>query len=124
MTLVFLPPFVSLRPNLDWVVTRLLETTNLIRCTERFPLVLTGNKPVYNLALAPFINVGLLLTYYSLMPSPAMPTDAQPYYAHPVGPECFNARRGTFSTSSALNAQMNAGCGTLSSGYAKKKLFT
>lgn len=71
MTLVFLPLCVSLRPNLDWVVTRLLETTDLIRCTERFPLVLTRNKPVYNLALAPFINVGY---YYFLMPSPTIPT--------------------------------------------------
>lgn len=56
MTLVFLPLFVSLRPDLDWVVTRLLGTTDLIRCTERFPLVLTRNKPVYNLALAPFMS--------------------------------------------------------------------
>ena len=95
MTLVFLPLFVSLRPNLDWVVTRLLETTDLIRYTKRFPLVLTRNKPVYNLALAPFINVGLLLFSY-----------AQPYYSHPVSPECSNVRRDTFSTPLALNAPM------------------
>ena len=95
MTLVILPLFVSLRPNLDWVVTRLLETIDLIHCTERFPLVLTHNKPVYNLVLAPFINVGLLLTYYSLMPSPTMPTLSALY---------ANARRSTLS--SALNAPM------------------
>lgn len=74
MTLVFLSLFVSLWSNLNWVATRLLETTNLIRCTKRFPLVLICNKPMYNLVLVLFINVGhRLFTYYSLMSSPTIP---------------------------------------------------
>lgn len=49
--------------------------TELICFTERFPLVLTRNKPVYDLALALTIHVGLVLTYYyATMPTLTMPT--------------------------------------------------
>ncbi len=108
--LIFLPLFINLSPNLDWIVTRLLEITDLIRFTKRFLLVLTYNKPIYNFALALFINISYkLLTYYFFISNSTMPTlltlNASMQvivYSHPFNAECFNIDCSMVSTWFAL----------------------